>query len=342
MAQRSATLAGFQAIFSRPSLGLAEIAWRWSFGFATVSLLGFSVLEYLDSLPVTSRDEFMFRTRQPALISRALAHILRGSSLRLIAAAILLAVALSFAWILLGALGRGLTLGAMREHFHDGVDSSGAPEQIIRGFRLRSLVGLNFLRAAATVAAVVGCLAAFLAAGAASPASDPSPGTSALICFFIAMLAGVAWAILNWFLSTASIFVVAEGRDTFGAIAGAVGLSRDRLGPVLAASAWFGLAHMAVFVVASTVVGFPVVFAGLLPPGVVVGGVLVVALLYFAVVDYLYVGRLAAYFAVLSAAEVLPMIEMAHRPAGGDLNLTASIDRSELILSDLPHLIPEI
>jgi hypothetical protein len=342
MAQRSPTLAGFQAIFSRPSLGLAEIAWRWSFGFATVSLLAFSVLEYLDSLPVTSRDAFMFRTRQPALISRALAHILRGSSLRLIAAAIVLAVALSFAWILLGALGRGLTVGAMREQFQGGVDTSGAPEPIIRGFRWRALVGLNFLRVAATVAAVVGCLAALLAAGATSPASDPSPGPSVLICFFIVMLAGAAWAILNWFLSTASIFVVAEGRDTFGAIAGTVGLCRERLGPVLAASAWFGLAHAGVFVVASTAMGFPVVFAGLLPPGVIVGGVLVVALLYFAAVDYLYVGRLAAYFAVLSAAEVLPVIEMAPRAGGGDLNLTASIDRSELILSDLPPLIPEI
>jgi hypothetical protein len=342
MAQRSATLAGFEAIFSRPSLGLAEIAWRWSFGFATVSLVAFSLLEYLDSLPVTSREEFMFRTRQPALISRALAHILRGSSLRLMAAAILLAVALSVAWMLLGALGRGLTVGAMREHFDGGVDSSGAPEAMVRGFRLRSLVGLNFLRLAATGAAIVGCLAALFGAEAAAPASDPSPGTSALIWFFIVILAGVAWAILNWFLSTASIFVVAEGRDTFGAIAGAVGLCRDRTGPLLAASAWFGLAHLAVFVVAGTVMGFPVAFAGLLPPGAVVGGVLVVALLYFAAVDYLYVARLAAYFAVLSAAEDVPMIEMAHHPSASDWDPTASIDRSELILSDLPQLIPEM
>jgi hypothetical protein len=341
MAQRSATLAGFEAIFSRPSLGLAEIAWRWSFGFATVSLLAFSVVEYLDSLPVTAREEFMFRTRQPALISRALAHILRGSSLRVMAAAILLAVALSLAWMLLGALGRGLTVEAMREHFHLGVDSSGAPEAMVRGFRLRSLVGLNFLRLAATCAAVVGCLAALFAAEAPSPARDPSPGTSALLWIFIVILAGGAWAVLNWFLSTASIFVVAEDRDTFGAIAGAVGLCRDRTGPLLSASAWFGLAHMAVFVVASTVMGFPVAFAGLLPPGAVVGGMLVVALLYFAAVDYLYVARLAAYFAVFSAAEVLPAIALA-QPAGGDLDPTASIDRSELILSDLPHLIPEI
>ena len=271
MAQRSATLAGFEAIFSRPSLGLAEIAWRWSFGFATVSLLAFSLLEYLDSLPVTSREEFMFRTRQPALISRALAHILRGSSLRLMAAAVLLAVALSVAWVLLGALGRGLTVGAMREHFEGGVDSSGAPEAMVRGFRLRSLVGLNFLRVGATGAAVIGCLAALLALQAASPASDPSPGTSALIWFFIVILAGVSWAILNLFLSTASIFVVAEGRDTFGAIAGTVGLCRDRAGPLLAAIAWFGLAHLAVLAVAGTVMGFPAVFAGLLPPGAVAG-----------------------------------------------------------------------
>jgi len=82
--QHSPTLAGFKTVFSRPSLGLAEIAWRWSFGFATALLLTFSVIEYLDSLPVTHRDELLFRTRQPALISRALAQILRGSSLRVI------------------------------------------------------------------------------------------------------------------------------------------------------------------------------------------------------------------------------------------------------------------
>jgi hypothetical protein len=322
--QRSPTLAGFKAVISRPSLGFAEIAWRWSFGFAAVTLIGFSTIEYLDSLPVTYRDELMFRTRQPALISRAISHILRGSSLRVIAVTLLLVTALSFAWMLLGVLGRSATARALLEHYTD--DS-------LKPFRQSSLFGLNFLRASATLAAVVGCGAAFVAGGAASPTDDPSPGSAMMICVFIVILVFLAWSVLNWFLSLAAIFVVAGGRDTFGAIAAAVGLFRDRAGPLLAANTWFGLSHLVVFFVAVSVIGFPLAFAGLLPAGVVLGGVLVVVLFYFAIVDFLYVGRMAAYIAILKAPEIVPVVP--------DQAVTM-IDRSELILSDLPNLLPGV
>src|SRR5207302_10754305 len=60
-------------------------------------------------------------------------------------------------------------------------------------------------------------------------------------------------------------------------------------------SFWFSLAHILAFIAATTVVAFPMAFAGILPIGVVLGGVLLVALLYFAVADFLYLGRLAGY-----------------------------------------------
>jgi hypothetical protein len=322
--QPSPTLAGFKTVFSRPSLGFAEVAWRWSFGFAAVTLIGFSTIEYLDSLPVTYRDELMFRTRQPALISRAISHILRGSSLRVIAAGLLLIIALSFAWVLLGSFGRSATVRALLEEY-----DNGSPQY----FHLSSLFGLNFLRATATLAAVVGCGAAFLAGGAASPADNPSPGSAMMICAFIVILVFLVWSALNWFLLLAAIFVVAEGRDTFGAIGAAVGFFRDRAGPLFAVNTWFGLSHLVVFFVAASIVGFPLAFAGLLPAGVVLGGVLLVALLYFAVVDFLYVGRIAAYIAILKTPEIVPMVS--------DQAVTG-IDHSELILSDLPNLLPGV
>jgi hypothetical protein len=339
MNRRSPTLAGFGIALSHPSFGLAEITWRWSFGFAAAILLMFSAVEYLDTLPVTSRDELMFRTRQPALISKAISHILRGSSLRVIATGVLLTVTLSVAWIILGALGRSATVTALLEHFRASDDSP----QVAQPFHLCSLLGLNFLRVAATLAAVVGCVAAFLAGGAASPPDDPSPGSAMMLCFFVMMLIALAWSMLNWFLSLAVISVVAEGRDTFGAIAGAVGLFRDRTGPILAANTWFGLAHLVVFFIAISVVGFPLAFAGLLPAGVVSGGILLVALLYFGVVDFLYVGRLAAHIAILKAPEPVPQAEIT-KPFESDPapnQYSSSIDRSELILSDLPNLLPE-
>src|SRR5437870_6118549 len=87
MKQPSPTLEGFRAIFRVPSLGLAEIAWRWSFAVAGGALLIFAAFQFLDTLPVTSGDLALLRSRQPALISRAALHIFHGSALRAIAAA---------------------------------------------------------------------------------------------------------------------------------------------------------------------------------------------------------------------------------------------------------------
>src|SRR6266487_2919422 len=91
MKQPSPTLEGFRAIFRVPSLGLAEIAWRWSFAVAVGAFLIFAGLQFLDTLPVTSGDLALLRTRQPALISRAALHIFHGSAPRAIAAAIVTA-----------------------------------------------------------------------------------------------------------------------------------------------------------------------------------------------------------------------------------------------------------
>jgi len=348
MQRRSPTFAGFRAVLARPSFGLAEIAWRWSFGFAAALLLTFSMIEYLDSLPVTSRDELMFRTRQPALISRAILHILHGSSLRLVDAAVLLAIALSIAWIVLSAMGRMVTVEALLDHFRESGQLPAGWSQLSRQTghsRLSSVMGLNFLRLAATLAAGVGCVTAFLLGVAASPADDPSPGSALLIIFFIGMLVGVAWSMLNWLLSLAAAFVIADGRDTFGAIAAAVDLCRFRAGSILAANTWFGLAHLVVFFIASSAVAFPLVFAGVLPAGAVLGGVLLVTLLYFAAADFLYVGRLASYIAILEP-EVTSTSDIARPLSDRSQHLalsppTAEIDRNELILSDLPNPIPE-
>jgi hypothetical protein len=156
------------------------------------------------------------------------------------------------------------------------------------------------------------------------------------------MLIWLAWAVLNWFLSVASIFVVVEGRDTFGAVASAVDFCRARTGSVLAAGTWFEIAHVVVFVVASSAIAIPLAFSGVLPAGVILGGVLLVALLYFAVVDFLYVGRLAAYLAVLSFPEqslVSQTVQPALPDSGSQSSLPpqsrSSIDPNELILSDV-------
>jgi hypothetical protein len=327
-------------MFRRPSFGLAEIAWRYSFGAAAGLVLLFSFFEYLDTLPVSKSDLLLLRTGQPALISRAVLHIFRGSAFRVVETAIVLLLTLGAAWIVVASLGRAATLKALLAHFRGDVATSDKEK---KNWRLRSLFGLNFFRLGATLAATVGCLAAVLLAGAASRPNDPAPGSALLIVLTITTLVWLVWSTLNWFLSLASIFVVAHGQDAFSAIAATVDLCLTRPGSLFAAGTWFGLAHITAFVVASSALAFPLGFAAVLPGGVVLGGVLLLTLLYFAVADFLYIGRLAAYVAMVEIPESRVSAETAppHPPEDPtylDRALPASprVDASELILSDIP------
>jgi len=342
MSRSSPTLEGFRAIFRRPSFGLAEIAWRWSFGAAAGLLLVFAFVEYLDTLPVSNGDLLLLRTSQPLLISRAVLHIFRGSAFRVVETAVVLVLTLGAAWILVASLARAATLEALLAHFRQAGVSTPEHKQK-KSWRLRSLCGLNFFRLGATLAATVGCLAAVLLGRAASNPADPAPGSVLLIILTVTMLVWLAWSTLNWFLSLAAIFVIADGHDTFGAITAAVDLCQTRPGSVCAAGTWFGLAHITAFVVASSVVAFPLGFAAVLPAGVVLGGVLLVTLIYFAITDFLYIGRLAAYLAIVEMPDAPVSLEIAppllpHGDTYLDPNIHSSpaVDASELILSDIP------
>jgi hypothetical protein len=312
-------------MFRRPSLGLAEIAWRWSFGAAAGLLVTLCCLEYLDTLPVSRGNLLLLRSRQPVLISQAVGNIVRGSGPRLVQAFIVLAIALTAGWILVAALARAATIQALLVHFREGSSKSDID------WRLDSLVGLNFLRTAIFLAAIVGCCAGFVLGNSISVQDEAAVDATFLIGTMVGGLVWLAWSMMNWFLSLAAIFVVANGRNTFGAIADAVDFLRHRAGPVFAVGTWFGLAHVTVFMVAGSAAAFPLGLATVLPSRFVLVGLLVVMLLYFAVADFVYIGRLAAYVAIL---ELPP--EPGPPPSVVSPQPTGGIDSSELILSEVP------
>lgn len=325
-------------MFRLPALGLAEIAWRWSFGLAATAVLLFSLREYLATLPVTPGEMLLLRTRQPALILQVLARVFQGSAPRAAAALMVLTLALALAWIVLASLGRAATLKTLFEYFRDS-SARGQPDyargtlarelEISATRGLSSLLVLNSLRAATMLAATVGVVGAVLVAGAASSPDDPSPGKALLIFWMLITLIGLACPLLNWYLSLAALFAVRDKASASGALVKATDLCRARPGSLAAAATWFGLAHIIVFVVASSAAAVPLGFAEVLPGGMVLGGLLLVTLLYFAAVDFLYMGRLAAYVFLIEQPEPGP------KPAA----LPASDDD---ILSDIPGLAPPL
>ena len=324
-------------MFRLPLLGLAEIAWRWSFGLAAGAALAFTLREYLATLPVTAGEMLLFRTRQPALIAQALARIFRGSAPRGAAALVVLTLALTMGWIVLASIGRAAILRTLLEYFRgpgrgrsfDYAPGRLAPEDLsISHTRdLSSLLMLNFLRAATMLAAAVGIVGAVLVARAVWSLDDPSPGTGLLIFWMLTLLIGLAYQLLNWYLSLAALFVVRDKASAFGALSNATDFCRMRPGALTAAATWFGIAHAILFVVASSAAAVPLGFAGVLPGSMVFGGVVLVTLLYFAAVDFLYVGRLAAYVFLLEQPE---------------LPRRALLPSDDDILSDIPGLVPPL
>lgn len=351
MSRISPTMEGFRAVFRRPLLTLAEITWRWAVGATATALFFFGLFEYLSTLPVSQGEMLFLRSRQPYLVAQAILHILRGSLSRAVLSLLMAALLITVVWTVAGSLGRIATVRAIIDYFRgrfapglsaesQPVDGTRAGLATGRGNPFSPLIFLHLLRAVLSLAAVLGFGGAIVLAGLVSPDAHPHPGLAFLVLVPIAALVFLFWSALNWMLSLAAVFVVRDGDDTLAAIAAAMVLFRQRPGAVLAVSSWVGVAHLVAFVAATTVVAMPLGFIPIVPWRLAVLAMILITLAYFAVADWLYMARLAGYVCIAEMTDEMftplpPPIPVAPTP------LQTSIDRDELILSDLPNLIVE-
>ena len=106
-------------------------------------------------------------------------------------------------------------------------------------------------------------------------------------------------------------------------------------------STWTGLAHLIAFSVATTAVSLPLAFIQIAPARLVIAGVILVTLAYFAVADWLYMARLAGYVCIAEMPDALASPRHASSSAAwatvcAERPVETSIDRDEPILSDIP------
>ena len=349
MPRFSPTVEGFRIAFRRPSLGFAEIAWRWSLGVSGSLLLVFAVIDYFQTLPVSNLDADLLTTRQPLLVWRAVMHIFRGSLNRATLAALFGLGALSFLWIVAASIGRLAIVRALI----DGCNAPGRDVSADNGTQpaasqgsaaFRSLIRLNFLRALTVLAALLALVGSAIIANLASPDANPQPALAFLIFLALAAIIAISWITLNWLLSFASIFVMRNGEDTVGAIYAALSLLSARLGTLLAVSIWNLLAHFAAFVIAAGVASMVLAFVSIVPAELVVGAIILVTLVYFAVVDWLYIARLAGYVCIAQMPEDFTPSAISQIPPAPEKGSSTgappqtAVDRDEPILSDLPGL----
>jgi hypothetical protein len=355
MATVSPTLEGFRAALRWPSFTLGEMAWRWSAGATGIALFFFGLFEFLNTLPVSNGELLFLRSRQPYLVGQAISHILRGSLGRAVLSGLVATLLLGLLWIIAASVGRIATVRALLQYFRADFarrlsavelpEVQEQPEVREPVNRARSpftpLFDLNFLRVSVVLGGALGLIGAGILAGFASPSADPQPGLVFMLWLPMAALICLVCWLLNWFLSLAGLFAVRDGCDAIGAISAAVSFCRERTGAVAAVSTWTGLAHLAIFTGATTIAAMPLTLAGILPWRIVLLSVFVLTLAYFAIADWIYMARLAGYVCIAEMPEALLKPPPLPEPPPVAPPVQTTIDREELILSDVPHLIVE-
>ena len=270
--------AGFRAVLRQPALALGEIAWRWAFGAAAWILAIFAVRRTLAQVDITQVELLIARHSDLFLIADASARIIVQVLPQLARECLVLLPAIAVLWVVSATLGRAVTLNALAPDGH--------------AARWSALTALHLFRALFTLATLIAWFGSLLLAGLAMPAQNPA--TAVIIGVLSAALVGFFWSVVNWFLALAPIWIVRDGRTALKSISDSLGLYRRNPGPYAGIAAWFGLFRAIAFVGAFTAALIGVQASA----EAAIALCVVIALIYFAVADFLYIARLAAFVAL--------------------------------------------
>lgn len=281
---------GLRAVWRDPVIFLLEIVWRWSFALVTVLLLFAAGVMLLGPLPIGDSWSTAWHSHDPRRIGGMIFITLSLLGGKAIIAAIVVPVVIAVFWSVLSALGRSVTV----RRLHGGVTPLG----------FRSILALQFLRAFVTWLSVVLLIAAIVGeALIATRGPRPDLALYYLLVMPSVLLISAFWLTLNWYLSLAAIFG-RQGQSFRGAFRQARQEVRLQRSDFAGTGFVFLLLRIVALLVALAICGLTSHMAGSAPQSYFTL-LMVASLAYFAVADFLYMARMAAYLA-LAAAHMEP------------------------------------
>ncbi len=261
--------------------------WRWCFGLAGWGLAITSAILFLDSLKISPGDELLFGTLQPQLLHGAMRHIFRGSLNRFLWAQAVLILGLLLLWAFAATAGRAATLRRLVAMF------STEEEPQAMSWEFQPIFALNLLRAMWSLIALT---AVIVSLGAGIVMANNHRAVRA--AFFLAFGIGLSWAfgvVLNWFFGLAPLFCIRNGAGPAEALAQAVDFSSRQSGRLCGVAIGFVALRVVWAGTMFLVVLAPLRLAHHIAPGWIALIMAIVALMYFAGADLLYLARLGAY-----------------------------------------------
>jgi len=279
--------AGFDLVLRRPALVLAEIAWRWSFGLASLALLGLTCILFLASIRVSESDMQLARSGSPWIVADVLAHLLQANRAPLLRAVAVLVPGMAILWTIAASVGRLIT-----------VPSLVTPRAGKSSAALPALLAISFLRTALALALIAGYLGCAALAALVANTIGGEPQQQVQISFFIFMptflLVLLVWALLNWFFSIAPIFAIRDSRPALASFSDAVHLFTTNKRDFLAIGSAYGLAKTIAIIIV-TIAGIVLGVTLSSYPTLDTTVLIVLTLVYLAFADLLNLARLASY-----------------------------------------------
>ena len=282
---------GLRAVTRDPAIFLVEILWRWSFAILACLLVAGVGVMLLGPLHVGHAWDTAWRSRDPQRMGQlVLAVLLLLGMKAIVIAAIAVPLSIALLWGIFSALGRFVTVKRLRIG--------------LTSLRFRSIFALQLLRA------FIGwlCLVLLFAAmfGEALIATrGPQPD---LLLYYLMVLPSVVvissfWLTVNWYFSLAAIFG-REGQSFRGALRQARQTVRQQRSDFAGTGFVFLLFRVVILLIATAICGLTSGMVGSSPQSYFTL-LIIVSLAYFAIADFLYMARMAAYLA-LAAAHVDP------------------------------------
>ena len=283
------------SLFQRPKVLLAEIAWRWLFGFSALLLAGVAVFRLERAVVVYPEEQEMLFSRSPILMAQAILEI--GHRMRPVAVRLGTVVipAILLLWIVAATLGRGYVLICLSSR------DSARP-------RWLALAILNLLRVVTVLLLAVAYFGCSYATSLVINPYKPDYALGILVFLLLFAVALASWSIVHWIVATACIYAGRQNFGVFQAVRASMQLLRENFSELFSIAAQNSSVRTAVAII-FTLLALPPLLVYRVP--LLFWTVeIVLSLAYCAVSDILLLARLTAY---VELSERLPAVAIAEQ-----------------------------
>jgi len=273
-------------IFSRPSLTLIELGWRWMFGVPFLYVCWLQVQQILAAVPPDSAGVNAINAQNPWQASAQVAHVWAVYQPHVFAVLHWLVPAGAVAWIIVSGIGRSFLLKrlAAKSGTHARFRPLSMMVQQAGWLALFGAVCWSWFRSMAWVAATH-----------ITEGQEPDLIGFAAWAIFLSLGFFTLWALVSWIFSVAPLVMLGENRSALSAIGASFKLGREFTGKLIEINLVMGIVNLALVVLAMVLSAAPLPFSDELGPEALHNVAAIALLFYFVSSDYFQVVRLKGF-----------------------------------------------